>query len=400
MTSTTSFTRWWVVAGAFGVGFVGFGCVYTLATFLAPLQREFGASRAGVSAAFSFAGFVYFSLGALSGPMADRSGARPLVFAGMLLTAAGMAIAGLAAGLMQIYAAYGLCLGIGIGLAYVPALGAVQRWFARDRTLATGISVSGIGVGTMVAPPLARLLIDQVGWRHAYLWLAAASAVLGIASAIAMLGAPPKSGGAPVAADAPAIPASESLRSTLTSRRFIYLYLSCLICSFGLFVPFVHLVPYAVDHGIARNKAVLLMVAIGISSTAGRFVLGWILDRMKRPHAAAFVYVGMAGSFFLWAFSQSWPLLVAFAALFGMFYGGWVALLPALVADTFGAARASSMIGILYTSAALGTLLGPSAAGWIFDFSRSYMLPILLSAAGNLAAAILVLRGWSQGRSR
>ena len=39
-------------------------------------------------------------------------------------------------------------------------------------------------------------------------------------------------------------------------------------------------------------------------------------------------------------------------------------------------------------------------SGWMFDFSHSYMLPILLSAAGNVGAAILVLRGWSQGTSR
>jgi hypothetical protein len=52
------------------------------------------------------------------------------------------------------------------------------------------------------------------------------------------------------------------------------LYASCLICSFGLFVPFVHLVPYAVDHGVPQSGAVLLIGAVGAGSSAGRLFLG------------------------------------------------------------------------------------------------------------------------------
>ena len=71
------------------------------------------------------------------------------------------------------------------------------------------------------------------------------------------------------------------LRRAITSRRFIGLYAACFICSFGLFVPFVHLVPYALDHGIAQSAAVLLVGAIGVGSTAGRFFLGGLADRLR-----------------------------------------------------------------------------------------------------------------------
>jgi hypothetical protein len=45
---------------------------------------------------------------------------------------------------------------------------------------------------------------------------------------------------------------------------------------------------------------------------------------------------------------------------------------------------------VLYTSVAFGTLVGPSAAGFAFDFSHSYTLPILASAGANVAAAAIV----------
>jgi MFS transporter, OFA family, oxalate/formate antiporter len=58
--------------------------------------------------------------------------------------------------------------------------------------------------------------------------------------------------------------------------------------------------------------------------------------------------------------------------------------------DYFGGRNVSGIIGVLYTSVALGTLTGPSAAGFAFDFSHSYLLPILASACANVVAAGIV----------
>ncbi len=161
MTSATAlpnprlFYGWFVVAAAFAVTFVGFGCAYTFSAFVEPLQRDFGASRGSVSLVFSLAGFLYFGLGIVSGPLADRFGSRRLAVAGMILTGLGLMAASAARNLPEVYVAYGLGVGLGVGCAYVPAIGAVQRWFLRRRGFASGIAVSGIGVGTLVMPPLA-----------------------------------------------------------------------------------------------------------------------------------------------------------------------------------------------------------------------------------------------------
>ena len=72
------FYGWCVVAAAFVVTLIGFGSAYTFSSFVESLQREFGASRGSVSLVFSFAGFLYFGLGIVSGPLADRWGARRL----------------------------------------------------------------------------------------------------------------------------------------------------------------------------------------------------------------------------------------------------------------------------------------------------------------------------------
>jgi len=102
------FYGWFVVAAAFAVTFVGYGCVYSFSAFIGPLQHDFGASRGSVSVVFSLAGFLYFVLGSISGPLADRFGARRLAVIGMLLVGLGLAAVSAAQGLAQVYAAYGL----------------------------------------------------------------------------------------------------------------------------------------------------------------------------------------------------------------------------------------------------------------------------------------------------
>src|SRR6059058_130138 len=90
------FYGWLVVAAAFAVTFVGFGSAYTFSAFVGSLQRDFAASRGSVSLVFSLAGFLYFGLGIVSGPLADRFGSRRLALIGMMLTGAGLALAGVA----------------------------------------------------------------------------------------------------------------------------------------------------------------------------------------------------------------------------------------------------------------------------------------------------------------
>lgn len=389
------FYGWLVVASGFAVTFFGFGCAYTFSSFVPSLQKAFGASLGQVSLVFSLAGFLYFALGIVSGPLADRWGSRRLAVTGMILTGLGLALAAIARNLTEVYLAYGLGVGLGIGCSYVPALGAVQRWFLRKRGFASGLAVSGIGVGTMVMPPLASFLIERFGWRPAYLILGGVTVVIGAGMACLIENDPGSRG---LNADGDPAPsrgaASHSeilaVRDAVRSRPFIGLYAACLICSFSVFVPFVHLVPYATDHRIGRFYAVLLLSLIGAGSTAGRFLLGGLADRIGRQLSLQAMFIGMAASFAVWMFSTRFLPLACFAFGYGVFYGGWVAILPAVVADYFGRRNVSGIIGILYTSVAFGTLIGPSAAGFAFDVSHSYLLPIVAGIVVNIIAAGIV----------
>jgi MFS family permease len=388
---------WMVVAGAFGLMFATFGVAYSFSVFFSSLQQAFGASRGEVSLIFSIAVPLYYLVGAISGPIADRFGSRLTCLSGVAIGGAGLIFAAQADALWQVYLGFGLGMGLGIGFSFVPSLAAVQRWFVRRRGLASGIAVSGIGLGTLVVPPIATELISTLGWRNAWIVLGLFIILFGGTAALFSDNAPERRG---ASADGGIIgPHSTggalvegfSLREAVTSRAFLLLYLALVVVWIGASMPFVHLVPYAEDYGLGHGTAVVIFGLVGVGSLAGRFALGGLADRLGRRKLLAAMFVGLALAQLWWLIATAAWQLALFALIFGACYGGFVALYPSITVDYFGPRNASGIIGLLYTGGAAGSFVGPKLAGDLFDRFGSYTASIGIGAASALVAVVLMM---------
>ena len=381
---------WVVVWACFGSLALIFGVSYSFAAFFASFAAEFAAQRADVALVFGLCGLIYFVLGVGGGMLADRFGPRAVCMAGMVFIAAGLLGTSLAQSMATVYLCYGVGIGIGIALVYTPSIACVQPWFTRRRGLAAGIASAGIGAGTLVVPLLASGAIAWLQWRDALRLMALAVLVLGLGCAALMRRAPvaqATQGGAN-------LPPCHTLREALHSRKFWWLYLGAVLAAPSMFVPFAHVSAAARDAGIDAAQAVGLVGLIGIGSLIGRFAIGALADRLGRSLTLALMQGAMGASYLLWAGAASYPLFALFALCFGLSYGGIVSLLPALCMDYFGARAVASIIGMLYSGAALGNLLGPVLAGLVFDHTGSYGLVIwvclALSALATGVSARLV----------
>jgi MFS family permease len=341
---------WVVVWACFGSLALIFGVSYSFAAFFASFAVEFSAQRADVALVFGLCGLIYFVLGVGGGMLADRFGPRAVCMTGMVCIAAGLLGTSLAQSMATVYLCYGVGIGIGVALVYTPSIACVQPRFTRRRGLAAGIASAGIGAGTLVVPLLATGAIAWLQWRDALRLLALAVLVLGLG---AVLAAP------------------------------------------SMFVPFAHVSAAARDAGIDTAQAVGLVGLIGIGSLVGRLVIGALADRLGRTLTLVLMQGAMGATYLLWAGAASYPLFALFALCFGLSYGGIVSLLPALCMDYFGARAVASIIGMLYSGAALGNLLGPVLAGLVFDHTGSYKLVIwaclALSALATGVSARLVV---------
>lgn len=394
--SSTSgiFFGWWIVVGSFLILATGFGIAYSFAAFFPSLQKEFGASRAETSLVFSFASFLFFGLGALSGPLCDRLDPRKVLAFGMVTLSAGLILASQAQSLWLIYVAFGLGAGIGVGFLYVPAVSTVQRWFVKKRGMASGIAVAGVGVGTLAIAVLAAYLIEIYGWRMAYMVLAVLPLTIGLVAAALFVQSPDQKGLLPDGEEVSSQPDGVSsydwsgdatYAQAVKSRAFAFLYIAGILNALAVFIPFVHMTAYAVDHGIDKKTGALFVGLIGLGSILGRVFCASSADRWSKKHGLAIMYFGMGAAMIIWWGSVSVIALGAFAIIFGVFYGGMVALIPALMADYFGGRNAGSIIGALYTCVAIGALCGPPLAGLAYDMTQTYDLAIW----GGIIACIL-----------
>lgn len=378
---------WVVVWACFVALAVIFGVSYSFAAFFQPFSTEFSAQRADVSLVFGLSGLIYFLLGAGAGMLADRYGPRAVTGSGMVLIALGLLASSWATSLTMVVVAYGVGVGVGIGLVYAPSIGCVQPWFTRRRGLAAGIASAGIGAGTLLVPLAAAALIEVLQWRSTLRVLALGVLTLGLGATLLLRRAP-------AATARGAVPAGGlTLRQALATPRFRWLYAMTLLGAPSMFIPFAHVSAAARDLGVADARAVGLVGLIGIGSLCGRFAIGALADRIGRAVTLVMVQAALGLSFLLWAGAGGYPAMAVFALWMGLSYGGIVSLLPALCMDFFGARAVASIIGTLYTGAALGNLAGPWLAGAVFDATRSYagvvwgclLLSALSTAAGWLA---------------
>jgi MFS family permease len=371
---------WRSVAAAFTSMFAVFGVAYSFGAFFEPMADELGSGRGATSLVFSITAFTYFLLGAVSGLAVDRFGPRPVLLVGATVMGAGLLLTSRTSSIEVGYLTYGVGVGIGVACGYVPMVAVVGGWFDRRRSAALGVSVAGIGLGTVIVVPVAAALIDAHGWRTTYVTFAAGSTGL-LLLAAALAERPPR-----VATAAGALPLRQAVRTT----SFASLYGSSLLLSLALFQVFVYLPDFAEDEGASTVSAAALVSVVGGASIVGRLVLGPVADRIGRIRTYRACFAVMGASFGIWLVAPSYPWLVVFALVLGGSYGGFIALSPAVAAEVFGVTNLGRLVGVLYTGAGVGALVGPPLAGLLIDAS-GYRWAIAASMVAAVAAAVALV---------
>jgi len=383
--------RGWVVAFAgCAINTWTFGVFYAFATALEQMADEFEAGLSGIAAFFSVTTFLFFAVGIVAGPLADRFGARRLVALGAFLMGGGLWFTAQVESLFTGIVVYGLGVGLGIGCYLVPLSVATGAWFEKHRTVALGVNTVGIGLGTLILVPIAEWLIRTAGWRTAFELMGIGSVIVYGVVALACFKPP-----TPPASVAASIMAA---RQAVRRSEFWRLYLAGFLMSVALFVPFVFLVQYAKEQGIASSTAAFLITSLGLGSVIGRLGLGVLGMRFGVLPLVIMSFAIQPVSYIVWLVAGSnYVLLLLFAALLGVGYGGFVALSPVASAGIFGLEGLGGILGVQYTSAGVGALIGPISAGAIIDATGSYTVAIVAAIIVSAAATLTVLPLWRLG---
>lgn len=163
---------WVVVFASFMVNMIADGVTFSFGVIFIEFEKYFEEGKSKTA----WIGSLFMAVPLLSGPIAsfltDRYGCQKVTIIGSLIASAGFVISAFADSLFVLFITFGLISGFGLSLCYVAAVVIVAYYFDKKRSLATGLSVCGSGIGTFVFAPLNHELLAYYGWRGCTLILA------------------------------------------------------------------------------------------------------------------------------------------------------------------------------------------------------------------------------------
>ncbi|KAJ2083212.1 hypothetical protein GGI09_007405 [Coemansia sp. S100] len=153
--------------------------------------------------------------------------------------------------------------------------------------------------------------------------------------------------------------------------------------------------PYAVVAlGEAQNWSANISSILNAGSIAGRILVGLLADRIG-PLNTLFIslFVSNLAILTIWLPFKSLGPLIAAALIFGFASGSVVSLVPVVTANLFGVQRLASILGLLFFSYTLGSLVCSPVGGALLDkygHGTNYT-PLIIYDGAFFSAATLLL---------
>ncbi len=398
------FYGWWVV-GTAALGLcLGAApiIVYAFGVFFKPLSAEYHAGRGAISFAFTLQNFAAAVCAPLIGRLIDRFGARKVILPGTAIFGL-MLLSSRLLGhrLWYFYVFLGL-VGVIQGCTSPVSYGVVvSHWFNRQRGLALGLMMLGVGAGAIGVPPAAQKLIVMFGWRAAYAICGAAVLVIALPVIAAFLRGDPKDMGlAPDGigkaekngAERPRPLEGLTWHETWHSSTFWLLICSFFLAGASVHACVLHMPALLTDRGISAQQAATASSVVGFALVLARVGTGYLLDHFFAPRLAAFFFFAAAAGIAGLLLGAAGKIALGPAFLIGMGMGAEGDIIAYSLSRYFGLKAFGTAYGYAFGSFVLAGSLGALLMGVGFDFSHGYRVPLAGFLVAMLLAAGLMTR--------
>ena len=357
-----------------------------------------GGDKPTVFAAFSLGLLVSGLLSAPVGALIDRRGGREVMTAGSL---AGAILLASLPHVQSVVALYAVWAGLGAVMAatlYDPAFAVITRLFSANyRRAITTLTLFG-GFASTVFWPLTQFLIAAIGWRQALLVLAA----LNLAVCVPVHWWVLSPGATRPLKRAVATAGPSAFRKALRTPVFYLLTLAFTGNALVFSATQVHLMSMLQAKQLSAASAALVGAMIGPMQVTGRVLELAFASRLSASTVGilAMAFLPIA----LWVLSIAgvqWPLLVAFAVIYGIGNGAMTIVRGAIPAELFGRDAYGAINGAMAAPVTVAKAAGPLVAALLFAWLGGYDGTLLvLIVIGAVATAVFVLSTRASSRGR
>ncbi|EFY94170.1 MFS transporter [Metarhizium robertsii] len=283
---------------------------------------------------------------------------------GLVLMCVSLAASSFSQNVGHLIVTQGVFYAIGGSISYCPCLLYMDEWFARRKGLAYGIMWSGTGLAGFSLPLILEVFLHKYGFRTTLRIWAVALLVLTMPLAFFIKPRLPR------AATTHIKPFKLGFALTKT---FMLHQIANTVQGLGFFLPGIYLPTYARSIGASSFTSALTLLLVNVASTVGCAVMGSLTDHL---HVTTCLMISAAGAglgtFLLWGFATSIPVLFVFCIIYGLFAGPYTSAWTGIMKDVateMGTYRGTSggssfdptmVIGVLSTGRGIGNIVsGP-----------------------------------------
>jgi MFS family permease len=298
----------------------------------------------------------------------------------------------------QIYLFYGVIIGIGMSGLWVPLLSPISRWFVARRSVMTGIVMSGMTIGGIIAPLIVSRLIIAYDWRQTFVIIGIAVLFFTVLFAQFLklghghLAMSPDEVGADTRSESSPAVIGYNFKEAAQTIQF-WLFFAILFCfGYSVIAIAVHLFPHITGLGISSVSAASVMAVNGGVGIIGNiFVGGFIGDRIGNRKVLLIGFaLAIASLVWLLPSRELW-MFYLFAVVFSIALGSIGTSESPLVARLFGVKNHGLIYAIIVLGFTAGGAVGPLVTGYIYDSTGSYHNAFLTCIAFIVAGFILTV---------
>lgn len=393
------FYGWFVVGGAVvGLASGWSALFFTFGTFIRPLEEAFGWQRAQISVGFSIVSLTAVVVSPLLGMLVDKYGARRVLLPSAAML--GLVIAsgyGLTANIWHFYLIWAGVAFLGAGTSPLTYSRLIVKWFDKQRGLALGVGLAGVGIGSAVLPQVVQSVTSAYGWREAYLGLGAIVLIVSLPILFKWVRDDPSDLGLRPDGEILQQPVSRAPRRAVpgfTAREAVrcpeFWLMIGLFAMVGLITAAIiaHLIPLMIDRGASPAQAAAAQSLLGLSLIFGRILAGYLMDRFFAPRVAVVFLLGpLIGLALLATGIAGVPIFVA-SFLIGLATGAEFDVMSYLTSRYFGLRNFGQLYGYFFSVFQLGAALGPLLMGYAFDVSGAYVIALWVLVGATVLACV------------
>ncbi|XP_033759009.1 monocarboxylate transporter 3-like [Pecten maximus] len=389
---------WVVMASSFGSHVITGGFQYSIGIVHNAFLERFGDNVQNTSWATSLFVATLSLTGVLASALINWSSCRATMVIGSLIMTGGFITCAFVPSLELAVIFYGVVSGIGAGLIFLPASVVLGFNFRRRRNLASGVAVSGNGVGTFLVALIIEAAREEYGNRGLFFIIAGISlqgAFLGCLLFPSELEIRQKQ---IRYQNTSYTNKSDILNNILQSFvilkniSFLCLCVSMFISYTGIYLVYVHFVRYAIEMGASSLNSSFLVSVTGVCDCISRFLTGLTANVEDIDENVMFFGTfGLLGisTLIFPLYGSTYGGQLTYAVFLGLYSGCCYSILNTLIIQRVGVEKLATGYGTCMFFSGAGALVGPPAAGAIIDYTGSYENSFLLAGSCITVASIL-----------